>query len=191
MSASTASTPGASFPGLSCTAPAPSVGRNLAAFLLPQGLKVLPLQNLPPLTLTRLQEVFLPKKQEELGATLKGELLSLSVGLVASRDSYSRPSTRCLPLLGPAAQEEVRAVAAVQTLQAANQPPLLVSSQGHLVPQVVNKLPPQLPSSRPGVHLRVRRMRAPLPPGGQGWTQSLLTLTSTDLRCLGLLDNYY
>ena len=73
---------------------------------------------------------------------------------------------RCLPLLGPAAQEEVRAVAAVQTLQAANQPPLLVSSsQGHLVPQVVNKLPPQLPSSRLEVHLRARRMRGPLPPG--------------------------
>ena len=31
-------------------------------FHLCQGLKVLPLQNLPPLTLTRLQEVFLPKK---------------------------------------------------------------------------------------------------------------------------------
>jgi len=108
---------------------------------------------------------------------------------VASLDSYSRLSTRCLPPLGPAAQEGARAVAAVQTQRAPNQPPLVVSSQGHL-PQVV-KLPPLLPSSRPAVRLRVRRMRELLPPGGQGWTQSLLTSTLTDLRCLGLLDNYY
>ena len=70
---------------------------------------------------------------------------------------------RCLPPLGPAAQEGARAVAAVQTQRAPNQPPLVVSSQGHL-PQVV-KLPPLLPSSRPAVRLRVRRMRELLPPG--------------------------
>merc|ERR1719430_1341693 len=69
------------------------------------------------------------------------------------------------------------------------QPP--VASQGRVPPQVAKQVPPVLCSSRPAVHLRVRRMRALLPPGGQGWTQSLLTLTLTDLHCLGLLDNNY
>ena len=76
---------------------------------------------------------------------------------------------RCLPLLGLAAQERARqAVAAVriqQGAQQANRQPLPVVSSSHLVPQLVKLTLPQVPSSKPAVHLRVRRMKALLPPG--------------------------
>ena len=77
---------------------------------------------------------------------------------------------RSLPLLGRAAQEAaapavaaVTAVALLQT-QLTSQPPPVASRvpQAQVAKQVP---PPVLSSSRPAVHLRVRRMRAHLPPG--------------------------
>merc|ERR1719447_2592774 len=90
-------------------APALSAEKNSVVLLL-QDLKELQPQTLPPLILMKHQEVLLlhlllmPK---ELEITLKGGLQSLLVALEDSQDLFSLHLTRCSPLLGQAAAQEV------------------------------------------------------------------------------------
>jgi len=146
----------------------------------------------------RLPGAFLPVKEGPV-AILREELLSPSVGPEVSLGSYSLHSTRCLLLPGRAAAQEEKvaavlaaaatAVGLLQT-QTTRQPVRIpVASQGPVHPLGKLPPPPALLSSRPEVHLKVRKMREHLPPGDQGWTLSLLTSTLTDLRYLVELFN--
>jgi len=170
-------------------APALSAGKNSVVLLL-QGLKELQPQTLPPLILMKQQEVLLLHLLllilKELEITLKGGLQSLLVALEDSQDLFSLHLTRCSPLLGQAAAQEVVRAAdqrvdhrQTRTTKLLLPNPAAEVRQGQVPPQTVAKAP--LPNLRPGVHLRAMRTREPPPPGVPGSTQNLLTSILTDL----------